>query len=979
MAARQEVLNVLLAQLLAERGLIAAPEQILNAAESGSRGNVSLPDVLVDLNGLRMILEAEFAGPANAAQKAYAKAKERVEQGIAHIGVGIVYPAALRGTAFHRQKEALAAARLQFTIVTEATDIPAQQSLFPDFSAPTFERGVLNDLAESLRRCYERMVRDETLDMAVSKMEEAIAVFLGALRVQPATTERIAMGLGMRETRQGKPLSQMKPRERQAVNRIAGLILVNAMIFQEVLSKTNGQVHALTRYTGAADPVGDVRGHWWFILDKINYHPIFRTAFDVLNALTADQDMRRALDGMIDTALWIVRWKASLRHDLAGRIFHRILAEAKHLGAYYTSIPSASLLLKLALPRDASFDWSDLEAIRKLVIADLACGTGTLLMAAADVVLDNHIRACAEKRIPPQLNNLHSIVVGNVIYGFDVLPSAIHLTASTLALRVPDEPINVTKLSCLRLGGEGAQLGSLEFFEGRIAEGTLYSRPETASGVSTEVAHVRLPDIDVCVMNPPFTSSRQPNLLFGNLPDPDRARLQKRLKRIVHDRDVPAQITAGLAAVFTALADQYIKPGGRIALVLPRAILTGAAWAKTRDRLARDYALLYVLASHAPGQWNFSENTKFSEVMLTARKRAEGEEADEGERVVFVNLWRQPQNAVEALSVARAMERDAPDLKTGQGALQITIRDQKYGEVVSVPWADLRTAPAWELPCAFAHVDLIRVLMDLREGRLRLPGQVKSVEIPLKPLGGFAELGPDPRDVADGYDVATGRTAYPALLGHDADVVNTMRQRPNRFLEPLAGARAGRPLRKHTDLWPRAGRVHIVQRIRMNTKRMLAVRLSQKSLADVWWPLRLQADVPDAQAAEKALVLWLNSTPALLLLLACREETEGAWVQFKKPTLRRLPVVDLRGAGREKIAAMAAAYDCLASSPIGLLPSLARDATRAAVDAAVAEALGLPDFSVLRELLAAEPILTQATADADTPEPDESEDAEEDE
>ena len=44
---------------------------------------------------------------------------------------------------------------------------------------------------------------------------------------------------------------------------------------------------------------------------------------------------------------------------------------------------------------------------------------------------------------------------------------------------------------------------------------------------------------------------------------------------------------------------------------------------------------------------------------------------------------------------------------------------------------------------------------------------------------------------------------------------------------------------------------------------------------------------------QKALVLWLNSTLGLLLLLAHREETEGAWIDFKKPILAKLPVLDI--------------------------------------------------------------------------------------
>src|SRR5262249_40400981 len=111
MSSRQEVLNVLLAQLLHERGLVAAPEQIVRALQGGERGATRLPDVLVDFRGLRTAIEAEIGSGARAAHVlAYEKAKQRVDEGIAHIGVAVVYPAKLRQVGFHRLKEELSAA-----------------------------------------------------------------------------------------------------------------------------------------------------------------------------------------------------------------------------------------------------------------------------------------------------------------------------------------------------------------------------------------------------------------------------------------------------------------------------------------------------------------------------------------------------------------------------------------------------------------------------------------------------------------------------------------------------------------------------------------------------------------------------------------------------------------------------------------------------------------------------------------------------
>ena len=64
-----------------------------------------------------------------------------------------------------------------------------------------------------------------------------------------------------------------------------------------------------------------------------------------------------------------------LRHDLLGRIFHRVLDTARYDGSFYTSTAAAVLLATLAL-REQDADWSDPDVVAALRICDPACGTG---------------------------------------------------------------------------------------------------------------------------------------------------------------------------------------------------------------------------------------------------------------------------------------------------------------------------------------------------------------------------------------------------------------------------------------------------------------------------------------------------------------------------------------------------------------------------------------------------------------------------
>lgn len=746
--------------------------------------------------------------------------------------------------------------------------------------------------------------------------------------------------------------------------RIASLTIVNAMVFQEVLADYEARVQHLRQTLEAPDVVSAFADHWYDIVNQINYHPIFHASHQLLRVLPSNPDVDVALRSLAHTALDIVRQRAALRHDLMGRVYHTLLAEAKYLGTYYTSVPAATLLLKVALEPDRwAKDWGDLGQLSFLRVGDLACGTGTLLMAASEAITDNYVRACAASRTQPKMDILSRTLMEDTIYGYDVLLSALHLTASTLALRAPEVTFRAMHLWNLPLGGDHHRLGSIEFLRDFVVPVTtdLFGAsvaPGQVTGTGdVSQQHARLPDLDLCVMNPPFTRSVGGNLLFGSLPDSERRPMQQELAKLLRLPRVYASGTAGLGSVFVATGDLHLKVGGRMALVLPKALLSGVAWEKTRNLFRLRYQLEYLMVSHDPARWNFSDNTDLSEVLVVARKLVASGATPPPvtESTVCVNLWENPTTAVEALSIAHALARggEPPDVEGGQGALDIMLGDVKFGEAVAVPWAELRDG-SWMLPCAFAQADLVRAAHHLARGKLRLPGTPGETVIPLCPLGQLGTLGPDRRDIHDGFRLARRATAYPAFWGHDASNMTTLAQAPNRHLSPLPRAQVGRPLRRATVLWPRAGRILLAERLRNNTQRLAALRLDTPVLSNVWWPLALHNQ---NHKDEKVLVLWMNSTLGLLLLWAHREETEGAWVDFKKPVLSAMPVLDVRALTTAQRQRLATAYDQLSVQPLLPFPQMARDPTRRAIDEAIAKALGLPDFGVLRELLAREPVI----------------------
>ncbi|OGP64311.1 MAG: hypothetical protein A2169_11075 [Deltaproteobacteria bacterium RBG_13_47_9] len=953
MPQRQEVINVILAQLLAERGLVAAPEQILRGPSRESQ----MPDVLIDFQGLRLAIEAEFRSTQDAARRAINKARERVENSIAHLGVAIVYPASLRPMSFARTARALADARLQYSIITELTSPETQLHLFgePDYR-PQMLTGSIDDLSESLRRSYDELVRDDILQRASDFIQIGIASVQSALEAQPATTGRLAREIGVWNISESQGQSSFTAKESAAINRISSLILVNALIFQEVLSQHDQRVHPLARFRDSSDILSYLRDHWHYILNGINYHPIFYTAIQILGCLSADSQLERALKELIRVALRIVACRAALRHDLAGRIYHRLLEEAKYLGAYYTSVPAAVLLLKLALRKDRyPLNWASLEELQTLHIADLACGTGTLLMAAVDTIIDNYVRDCMACGRRPDLTTLHQILVSNTIYGYDVLASAVHLTASTLSLRVPETPINLTHLYKMQLGGESRSLGSLEFLDSSSIQATLFSAPEQVTGPGiVEAALASIPRLDLCVMNPPFTRSVGCNLLFGNFPETERHGMQRRLRRIVSSRRIDANITAGLGSPFVALANEYIKPQGSMALVLPRSLLSGVAWERTRRLIERDYYVEYILVSHQPGHWNFSENTALSECLIVARRLHETG-ADGGEHLTtYVNIWQQPRTSTEALSVASAIinENGLPRIDNHRAFQDLIIGGRKIGEVSTVLWDYVKGN--WLVTSSFAQGDLNKALYHLQRAELFLPRLGVCANLPFVPLERLGELGFDRRDIHDGFTLARSRTAYPAVWGQSATQNTTLLQMPNSWLQARRRGAEGRHLRDADRLWQKAGRILIAERFRLNTMRVPCAWVEQKVLANVCWTFVLNTPL-ESIAAEKALVLWLNSTLGLIILFGSRVETEGPWIDFKKPLLEKMPALDITHLTEQQLSQVTDLFDSVSNLSLGQLESMSGDRVRIAIDEAFSRILGIPDLTPLRELLTFEP------------------------
>jgi hypothetical protein len=81
-------------------------------------------------------------------------------------------------------------------------------------------------------------------------------------------------------------------------------------------------------------------------------------------------------------------------------------------------------------------------------------------------------------------------------------------------------------------------------------------------------------------------------------------------------------------------------------------------------------------------------------------------------------------------------------------------------------------------------------------------------------------------------------------------------------------------------------------------------------------------------------------------------DTEGAWVELKKPILEEMLVIDPSKLSKGTQQKLSKVYDELSKKEILALPQMVEDEVREKLDNVVSDALGLDnDLSVVRKLL----------------------------
>ena len=221
----------------------------------------------------------------------------------------------------------------------------------------------------------------------------------------------------------------------------------------------------------------------------------------------------------------------------------------------------------------------------------------------------------------------------------------------------------------------------------------------------------------------------------------------------------------------------------------------------------------------------------------------------------------------------------------------------------------------------------------------------------------MANIGPAGQGVRGIFD----RSSMPssegmvALWAHDTSVTQSMEARPDTQIV----AKRGKQKQAH-HLWGQRARLLLPARTRLNTVRMLSVRLETPAIGSAWVPCKPTATDMGVEALEKALCVYFNSTIGILAVLGNRSNKVPSYPQFSMDDMRKFTVPDFGAIGDTAVTQLAAAYDELSNRTLLPLPEMNGCDVRRALDDAVCAALDMDPERVaaVRLNLAAEPSVT---------------------
>ena len=954
MAINETQLNGRVATLLDRMNVRWDVHAEMKGAFEGGQGQ---PDILVlpkggSSGGLAVVIENEYVPARTLEDEAIDRLGEKLdedvtgEEGVVNAVVALKSPMELRRIrGFDRLDEELRS-KTRFEYCVYNGSGRDDYSRFPESG---FVSGNIRDLAGFITYAS---TPEEVVQRSVEILERGIAA--GASAIRRATAEHPNLKQDFADL--------LKQDYSEQTERMAATIMINALLFH-----MNLLGHPDLKRFDELRPYGRlVQGlvvqEWREIL-KINYWSIFNIAIELLMTIQPVDLASRALDRMAAAAENIQALGVADSSDLIGTVFQRLIADRKFLATFYTRPESATLLAHLAIPDDGG--WADPERVKDFKIADYACGTGTLIHAAYRRLNQLHLFSGGD---PAQL---HEHMMGESLTALDVLPSAVHLTASMLSSSHPMEQYKGTRTIVTQYGktdGGGVSIGSLDLLASNGEVRPLISLHSgtavTGTGSSQAADAVDMPQFsqDLVIMNPPFTSGgsdyTQGNPAgytkkqFHGLGTDSATQLKMFDLARKYGKGTCAHGYAGIASWFVALADRMVKSEGTIALVLPMTALQGTSWQKVRQLIAKEYSDVKVMTIATPrsDDQSFSADTGMAETLIVGRKSTIGLK----DRGIFVSLNRRPRNEMESLEIAKAIAEITTNNSTRNiedgplGGEPLEVGKERIGETVIAPLIP-------DLPWSTVGITDFSVpqsAYQLSQGFFWLPRMsVKDrLTVPVSTIQNVCRVGITHNNiVGNGKQTAfildknlSGAPSYPMLWNHAAVRETHLVVAP----DSEGRVKSGKSERA-VEIWNTKSHAHHNADFRFNSQPLGVAFTEDQTIGGRAWP-NLQFDSRELEITH---TLWGNSTLGLLLYWWHSSRQQSGRGIMPITAIRTMPTLDVTALSDAQLQVAESIFDDMRDREFLPANEAYRDDSRKELDRRVlVDLLGLPGEKVMDAL-----------------------------
>lgn len=839
----------------------------------------------------------------------------------------------------------LAGADIRFAIYQKTDDVPRRWPASGFVEGDVWSLATLLSAASLPKEDIERVA-----DNVAALVDEAADV----LDVLPDATKR---KIDSRINR-GSILKSLKT---------TMVLWLNALLTQQRLHGQNVPDIPSLDFTQETLPLHSDQVAVWRQIHERNWRAIFKPAIEILE-IAGNSDPRAAGEALasLGRAVQEIEFAGlGLHINVGAELFPKLSEDRKQAAAFYTQAATAELLAALTISQgDLEADeWADGALFSDRSMADLACGTGTLLRAGYRRVQAIHEAAGGTVE---SMATLHRTAMETGLIGTDVSPIAAHLTSASLAAIGMGEPYGETRIGWVSVGGSTSAIGSLNYFDAPELRDLLQSIAgrSTGAGESTELSvSIQDADIDWILMNPPYSRTRGGQSAFdiAGLSKKERNDCQTRWGQVVKNAAVNRK--AGMAASFLALARKKVKPGGRIGFVLPLTAAFADTWAITRRMIERDFmdiTAVAVAAGQALGKEALSADTGMEEMLLVATRRTKPARMHEYAPVKCVTLSAPVTRPGEAGELARAITK-ALDMVADVGSNRpIVVGEAEIGQVCvfdaggeGAPWG----------PLGVTHAGLAIAADDMACGRLDFLGESMELEMGMTTLSDLFNVGPT-HDLIGHLRGGDGRGAFELFpVTGSADAIGADRSlwaaesKIQRSLV-VSPTHKGVPVPdgKCDEMRARRGRLFYARNMRWTSQAPLAAMTKHDAMGGRAWTLLECEDI----RVSKAFALWANSTLGMMVHWTQGQRTQAGRSTTQIGALGQIPCPQLDELGDKCLDRASEWFDELASRQ--LLPACQAhaDEARREIDSAVVKMLGLPEsanetVAALRLLWCSEP------------------------